>query len=153
MCHERTRRRTSIQWLKDGGLNFKEAFAVEESPQCLDDGGALAEGFTYIRVHGEVSVSLSCTQFGVFKGGVANDRAIFQFFIFSSRQRADGFGKQMKVMDMKRDFTSLRTEHITFGLNKITQVEHPVEEVKAFLANLVCAKEQLNFSFTIFNMS
>ena len=72
---------------------------------------------------------------------MADDGAVFLGLILGSGERADGFGKQLEVVDMKRDFPGLGAEHHSFSLDEIADVEHLVEEVQAFLAHFVHAEE------------
>src|ERR1700752_4175276 len=153
MCHKRTRGCAPIQGLQDRRFDLQKAFTVEEGPQRLDDFGAFAEYLAYFRVDCEVSVTLSCTEFRVLQGRVTDDCAIFQRFIFGSREGADGFGKHSKIVNMKRDFASFGAKHYAFRLNEIANIEHLVEEFEAFFSNFVGAKEQLDFSILIFDVS
>ena len=100
---------------------------VEESPQRLDQGGALAEGLTHIRVDSQIGVTLSRADFSRLERGITFDSAIFLGDILVSGKRCHRFCKQFEVVNMKRDLACLCAEHDSRCLNKITQVKHLVE--------------------------
>ena len=126
---------------------------VQESPQGFDQCGTFAEIIAHIRVDSQIGIALSRPNFSRLKRGIANDGTVFLGHILVSGQRCHRFGKQLEVVDMKRDLTRLRAEHDSRRLNKIAQVEHLVEKIHTLLAQFVDAEEQLNLAVAIFNMS
>mgnify|MGYP006923219874 FL=1 len=58
---------TDFKRSKDRGFNFKEAAAVKEGTEFAHDLAAFDEGIFYFGVDDKVNVSLSVTEFLVFK--------------------------------------------------------------------------------------
>ena len=83
---------------------------------------------------------------------MAHNSPICQGFILCSRQRTDGLGQQLEVTDMEGWLPGLGAEHNTFGLNEIADIEHSVEEVQAFLTDLVQPEKELNLPCAILDM-
>src|SRR5215207_5285492 len=129
MCHKWAGGCASIQRLQDGSLYFKKAFVVEKSPQCGDDGGAFTKGLAGNRVDCQIGIALTGAQFRVFQGCVADDSAVWECFVLGSGERTDGFCKQAKVVDMKRDFSCFGTEHHSLRLNEVANIEHLIEKL------------------------
>src|SRR5271157_376067 len=153
MCSERTRRRASIDWLKDGSFHFEKSLIIEKFAQSFDRYRALAECLAHFGIHGKVGITLSSAEFRIFQRGITDNGTVVLRHIFVSGQGAHGLGKEFEVMDVKRDFAGFGAEHQTRGLNKIADVEHLIEEVDPLLRQLVDAKEELNFSGTVFDVS
>ncbi len=150
--HKRTRGRPAIDGLQDRRFYLDEAVVVEEVSQRLDDRGTFSKDLPDLRVDREVGVALARSQLRVLQGRVTDDGPVLQGFIFCSRKWADGLGQQLEVVDMKCYFATFGAKHFAFGLNKITDIEHPVEKLQVLLADLVQTEEELDFACAIFDM-
>jgi hypothetical protein len=83
---------------------------------------------------------------------MTDDGPVFERLVFCSGEGADGFGEQDEVVDVKRHLAGFGAEHDSLRLDEVADVEHLVEEVQPFLADLVGAEEQLHLAGAVLDV-
>ena len=120
---ERPGRRSAVERLKDGRLDFQESLVVEEFAQGFDDPGPHAEDVPHLWIHRQVGVALAVARFGVAECAMPLARPVGQLLFLGDGQRTDRLTEQFPRADAQGRLAALGDEQAAFGLDEIAQVE------------------------------
>ena len=152
MGDERLGGGAAVKRLEDRGFDLEKTALVEKLAQGLDGLRPGPEDLADLRIHCQVGITLAEAGLWVGQGGVADHLAVDDL-VLGGGQGGDCLCQHLVVFHLKGDLAGPGAEHGTAGLDEITQVEFPVEQVHLLLADIVDPEEQLDFTGAVFDVS
>ena len=135
-----TRGRAAGNGLQHRRFYFKEALAVQKSPDFADNSGTLDKRIPHFRVYNQIQISLTVAQFLVFQ--------TVEFF----RQYLQAFGEQDDFLCVYRNFARFCLEYKAFNTNDVTNVKF-FECGICFIADIIAAYIGLHVSVSVLNIA
>ena len=130
--HERTRRGAAGDGVHHRRFHLQKTAIVEEAPQRRDDASAQLEDPARVLVGDEVQVALPIAHL-----------LIAQAVVFL-RQRMEGFGEEMDLPCLHRQFALVRLHHRAANANDVAQVPQFAELVVDVVAQIILAQIALD---------
>ena len=149
---ERPGRGPAVDRLQDGRLYLEEAPVVEEAPQRAYGTCPNPEHLAHVSVGGQVRIPLPESLLDIGECRETHDLAVL-LSLLDDRQRADRLGEHRDAIGQYAGLTAARTHHGALGPNEVSQVEVTLEHLKRILAQLLDAKEELDQSGPVVDVS
>ena len=122
MRDERTSRCATRNLLKDRSFHFRKARLIKHLTHGAQNRGTFQERVLHTVVHDQIHITLTVSQFGVFKR-----IKHLTVFLFHDRQRLQALRQHRERLCMHTDLARLGAEHKTFHTNEVTQIQQLLE--------------------------